>query len=55
MKNQITPCLWFDNKAGEAAHFYTSVFRNAKINHITYYGKEGFEIHGQMEGTVLTV
>ena len=55
MKNQITPCLWFDNQAEEAAHLYTTVFRNSKINHITYYGKEGFEIHGQKEGTVLTV
>ena len=55
MTNQITPCLWFDNQAEEAANFYTTVFKNSKIEHISYYGKEGFEIHGQPEGTVLTV
>jgi predicted 3-demethylubiquinone-9 3-methyltransferase (glyoxalase superfamily) len=31
MKNDITPCLWFDGKAEEAAKFYCSVFRNSKI------------------------
>lgn len=55
MTNQITPCLWFDNQAEEAAKYYTSIFRNSKIDNINYYGKEGFEIHGQQEGTVLTV
>lgn len=33
MKNnrpKITPCLWFDNQAEEAAKFYTSVFKNGK-------------------------
>jgi predicted 3-demethylubiquinone-9 3-methyltransferase (glyoxalase superfamily) len=55
VKNQITPCLWFDTQAEEAANFYTSVFRNSEIEGITRYGKEGYEIHGQKEGSVLTV
>jgi predicted 3-demethylubiquinone-9 3-methyltransferase (glyoxalase superfamily) len=55
MENQITPCLWFDNQAEEAANYYISVFKNSRIKRITYYGKEGFDIHGQKEGTVLTV
>ncbi|HLG04375.1 MAG TPA: VOC family protein [Bacteroidia bacterium] len=56
MTNQkIVPCLWFDHQAEEAARFYTSVFKNAKIESISRYGKEGFEVHGQKEGTVLTV
>ena len=55
MVNQIIPCLWFDNQAEEAAIFYTSIFRNSKIETISRYGKEGFEKHGQKEGTVLTV
>jgi predicted 3-demethylubiquinone-9 3-methyltransferase (glyoxalase superfamily) len=55
MKNQITPCLWFDDRAEEAANFYCSVFKDSKIETISRYGKEGFEIHGQKEGTVLTV
>lgn len=52
---KITPCLWFDNQAEEAANFYVSIFKNSKIESISHYGKEGFEIHGQKEGTVLTV
>lgn len=51
----IIPCLWFDHQAEEAARFYTSVFRNSRIGRISRYGKEGYEIHGQREGTVLTV
>jgi predicted 3-demethylubiquinone-9 3-methyltransferase (glyoxalase superfamily) len=55
MENQITPCLWFANQAEEAAIFYTSIFKNSVIENISRYGKEGFEIHGQKEGTVMTV
>jgi predicted 3-demethylubiquinone-9 3-methyltransferase (glyoxalase superfamily) len=55
MTNQIIPCLWFDDQAEEAAIFYTAIFKNSKIETINRYGKEGFEIHGQKEGTVLTV
>ena len=36
----ITPCLWFDSNAEEAAKFYTSVFKNSKIGKISRYGKE---------------
>ena len=52
---QITPCLWFDNQAEEAANFYTSIFKNSKIEGVSRYGKEGFEVHGQKEGTAMTV
>ena len=31
MSNQIYPCLWFDGQAQEAAKFYCSIFKNAKI------------------------
>ena len=55
MTNQIAPCLWFDNRAEEAARFYTSIFQNSSIEAISYYGKEGFEFHGQPEGTAMTV
>jgi predicted 3-demethylubiquinone-9 3-methyltransferase (glyoxalase superfamily) len=51
----ISHCLWFDGKAEQAAKFYTSIFKNGKIGKIARYGKEGFEIHGQPEGTVMTV
>lgn len=52
---KITPCLWFDDQAEAAAQFYTSVFRNSKIVHISRYGEAGQEIHGKPAGTVMTV
>ena len=51
----ISPCLWFDDKAEEAANFYVSIFKNSRIGDVTYYGKEGHEIHGRNEGSVMTV
>jgi len=41
--------------AEQAAKFYASIFENSKIGIISRYGKEGHEIHGQPEGSVLTV
>jgi predicted 3-demethylubiquinone-9 3-methyltransferase (glyoxalase superfamily) len=55
MAKKITPCLWFDTQAEEAAKFYASVFKNSKIGKISRYGKEGFEVHGKKAGTVMTV
>jgi len=52
---KISPCLWFDDKAEEAAKFYTSIFKESKIGDVIQYGKEGYEIHGREEGTVMTV
>jgi predicted 3-demethylubiquinone-9 3-methyltransferase (glyoxalase superfamily) len=51
----ITPCLWFDKQAEEAARFYTGVFQNSKIGKISRYGEVGREVHGQAPGTVMTV
>ena len=58
LKQSITPCLWFDGRAEEAAAFYVSIFKNAKINAISRYGDAGpgpkgsamtvgFELDGQ--------
>lgn len=55
---KITPFLWFDGKAEEAAKFYTSIFKNSKIGRISRYGEAGpgpkgaamsatFELDGQ--------
>jgi predicted 3-demethylubiquinone-9 3-methyltransferase (glyoxalase superfamily) len=33
---KITPCLWFDSQAEEAASLYVSIFKNSKIGHITH-------------------
>ena len=52
---KITPCLWFDNQAEEAAKFYVSLFNNSAMGAVTRYGKEGFEVHGRPEGSVMTV
>lgn len=42
---KITPHLWFDNNAGEAARFYASVFKNSKIKNMT-------TLHNTPSGTV---
>ncbi len=51
----ITPCLWFDNQAEEAARYYTGIFKNSKIGAISRYGEAGREVHGQKPGTVMTI
>jgi predicted 3-demethylubiquinone-9 3-methyltransferase (glyoxalase superfamily) len=55
MTQKITPFLWFDNQADSAIKFYTSLFKNSKINHIRRYPDEGLEgpMKG-MEGKVIT-
>jgi predicted 3-demethylubiquinone-9 3-methyltransferase (glyoxalase superfamily) len=52
---KITPHLWFDQEAEEAARFYTSIFPNSEVGKFMYYTGAGEEIHGQKAGTVLTV
>ena len=37
----ITPCLWFDDDLGEAVDFYTSVFPDGEVHHVTRYGDAG--------------
>jgi predicted 3-demethylubiquinone-9 3-methyltransferase (glyoxalase superfamily) len=51
---KITPCLWFDNQAEDAARFYVSLFENSAISSINRYWKEGFEVHGRPAGSVMT-
>ncbi|MGH8016855.1 MAG: VOC family protein [Opitutaceae bacterium] len=52
---KITPCLWFDTEAEDAARFYIKIFKNAKIGEISRYGEAGKEFHGREPGSVLTV
>ena len=52
---KITPCLWFDDQAEEAAKFYTGIFKNSKIVAVTRYTAAGQEIHGKKPGSVMTV
>jgi predicted 3-demethylubiquinone-9 3-methyltransferase (glyoxalase superfamily) len=48
---KITPFLWYDGQAEQAAELYTSVFKNSKVNDVTRYGK-GAPIPA---GTAMTV
>ncbi|HEY5899996.1 MAG TPA: VOC family protein [Burkholderiales bacterium] len=52
---RITPCLWFDDQAEEAARFYTSIFPNSRISQVSRYGKAGFEVHRRPAGSVMVV
>jgi len=52
---KITPFLWFDDQAEEAAKFYTSVFKNSKIGRILRYSEEAAKASGRPAGSVLTV
>ena len=52
---KITPCLWFDSQAEEAANFYVSMFKNSKIGPMTRYGDAGAEVSGRSKGSVMTV
>jgi predicted 3-demethylubiquinone-9 3-methyltransferase (glyoxalase superfamily) len=48
---KITPFLWFDSQAGEAANFYVSIFNDSKIVSVTRYGAAG----PGPEGSVMSV
>ena len=47
----LTPCLWFDTQAEEAASYYVSVFKNSRIVSTSHYGEAG----PREAGMVLTV
>ncbi len=52
---KITPFLWFDDKAEEAANFYTSIFKNSRILSVTRYGEEAAKAAGRPKESVMTV
>jgi predicted 3-demethylubiquinone-9 3-methyltransferase (glyoxalase superfamily) len=52
---KITPCLWFDHQAEEAAAFYTGIFPDSRLVSTTRYPDAGFEFHGKPAGSVMTV
>jgi predicted 3-demethylubiquinone-9 3-methyltransferase (glyoxalase superfamily) len=58
IKQRISPCLWFDGQAEEAANFYVSIFKNSRITAVSHYSEVGpgpkgsvmvvgFELDGQ--------
>ncbi|HEX5438257.1 MAG TPA: VOC family protein [Gemmatimonadaceae bacterium] len=52
---RITPFLWFDSEAEEAARFYTGIFKNSRITAVTRYSEAGFEAHHRPAGSVMVV
>lgn len=52
---RITPFLWFDTQAEDAAKFYTSIFKKSKIGNIARYDKAGEKVSGRSAGSVMTV
>ncbi|HVE16291.1 MAG TPA: VOC family protein [Chthoniobacterales bacterium] len=55
MPSKITPFLWFDGQAEEAANFYLSIFPNSKITALSRYGEVGSKEHGWTPGTVMVI
>lgn len=41
LRPRISPCLWFDQEAEEAANFYVSIFEDSRIDRITKFGEGG--------------
>ena len=52
---RISPFLWFDTQAEEAAKFYVSVFSNSKVNKVTHYPEDAAKRIGCKPGSVMTV
>jgi len=52
---RITPCLWFDDQAEEAATLCTSIFPGSRIVTVSRYGEAGREVHGRPPGSVMVV
>jgi predicted 3-demethylubiquinone-9 3-methyltransferase (glyoxalase superfamily) len=52
---KITPFLWFDDRAEEAAKFYTAIFEGSKIKNTTRYDDESAKAAGRPKGSVMTV
>ena len=52
---RITPCLWFEDQAEEAATFYVSIFNNSKMGSLARYGEAGAQVSGRPKGSIMTV
>lgn len=52
---KITPFLWFDHEAEEAANFYVGTFNDARIRKITRHSETKSEVHGRPAGSVMVV
>ena len=54
-KQRITPFLWFDDQAEEAANFYVSTFKNSRIKGMARYDDQAAKAAGRPKGSVMTV
>jgi predicted 3-demethylubiquinone-9 3-methyltransferase (glyoxalase superfamily) len=52
---RITPFLWYDDKAEEAANLYVSIFKNSKIGNSTRYNEASAKVSGRPVGSVMTI
>ncbi len=52
---KITPFLWFDTQAEDAANYYVSVFKHGKVTSIQRYAEAAVAIAGKPAGSVMTV
>ncbi|MDX6385530.1 MAG: hypothetical protein QOK48_3103 [Blastocatellia bacterium] len=52
---KITPFLWYDGQAEEAANYYVSVFKNSKVLNVTRYNDASAQASGQPKGSVMTI
>jgi predicted 3-demethylubiquinone-9 3-methyltransferase (glyoxalase superfamily) len=52
---RITPFLWFDSQAEEAAKFYVSIFKNSRVVSTSRYDEEASRAAGRPKGSVMTV
>jgi len=55
LTQRITPFLWFDDRAEEAAKFYVSVFPNSKVSSTSRYDETTAKAAGRPPGSVMTV
>jgi predicted 3-demethylubiquinone-9 3-methyltransferase (glyoxalase superfamily) len=52
---RITPFLWFDDQAEEAARFYVSIFKGSRITSVVRYDDAAAKASGRPKGSVMTV
>ena len=55
MGQKITPCLWFDGNAEEAAAFYTAIFKDSEVGSKSTYDEAASEVTGQKPGSTMVV
>ena len=55
LSQRLTPCLWFNDQAEDAANYYVSIFKDSRINSVMRYSSAGQEFHQRAPGSVMVV